>query len=187
MGYISVCSDEVIYNNICIENKTWCSSEDAPCFQYFNNEITREELDSYCEDDGFVCYESQMLREWKAYAGVVQTGNRKGEPMKLQKVQHNSLCVLTTRNPQMIEDDRYCGDVLIQMSAINKALEDVENKDTGEIPMNIRNAPVKQMESLGYHQGYLYPHDFPGHYVEQQYLPDKMLGTKYYIKDENIE
>ena len=71
--------------------------------------------------------------------------------------------------------------------AINRALEDVANKDTGEIPMHIRNAPVEGMEALGYHEGYLYPHDFPGHYVEQQYLPDKMLGTKYYIKDENIE
>jgi len=70
---------------------------------------------------------------------------------------------------------------------INRALEDVENKDTGEIPMHIRNAPVEGMESLGYHQGYLYPHDFPGHYVEQQYLPDEMLGTKYYIKDDTIE
>ena len=70
---------------------------------------------------------------------------------------------------------------------INRALEDVENKDTGEIPMHIRNAPVEGMESLGYHQGYLYPHDFPGHYVEQQYLPDRMIGTKYYIKDETIE
>ena len=71
--------------------------------------------------------------------------------------------------------------------AINRALDDVANKDTGEIPMHIRNAPVEGMEALGYHEGYLYPHDFPGHYVEQQYLPDKMLGTKYYIKDENIE
>ena len=71
--------------------------------------------------------------------------------------------------------------------AINKALEDVEKKDTGQIPMHIRNAPIEGMEALGYHQGYLYPHDFPGHYVEQQYLPDEMLGTKYYIKDENIE
>ena len=70
---------------------------------------------------------------------------------------------------------------------INRALEDVEKQDTGEIPMHIRNAPVEGMESLGYHQGYLYPHDFPGHYVEQQYLPDKMVGTKYYIKDETIE
>lgn len=68
---------------------------------------------------------------------------------------------------------------------INRALEDVKNKDTGEIPMHIRNAPVEGMEALGYHEGYKYPHDYPGHYVEQQYLPDKMLGTKYYVKDEN--
>ena len=70
--------------------------------------------------------------------------------------------------------------------AINKALEDVQNKDTGTIPMHIRNAPIEDMKKLGYHEGYLYPHDFPGHWVEQQYLPDKMVGTKYYIKDENI-
>ncbi len=70
---------------------------------------------------------------------------------------------------------------------IDKALNDVENKDTGEIPMHIRNAPVEKMKELGYSKGYLYPHNFPGHYVEQQYLPDKMLGTKYYIKDENIK
>ena len=69
---------------------------------------------------------------------------------------------------------------------INKALEDVENKDTGTIPMHIRNAPAEGMAKEGYHVGYKYPHDYPGHYVEQQYLPDKMLGTKYYIKDENI-
>ena len=70
---------------------------------------------------------------------------------------------------------------------IDKALEDVENKDTGTIPMHIRNAPVEEMKNFGYSNGYKYPHDFPGHIVEQQYLPDKMLGTKYFIKDENIE
>jgi len=69
-------------------------------------------------------------------------------------------------------------------NAINKALEDVRTKDTGTIPMHIRNAPAKGMEELGYGIGYKYPHDYPGHIVEQQYLPDKMLGTKYYIKDE---
>ncbi len=67
--------------------------------------------------------------------------------------------------------------------AINKALEDVQTKDTGKIPMHIRNAPVEKMKELGYSEGYLYPHDFPGHYVEQQYMPDKMLGTKYYNPD----
>lgn len=71
--------------------------------------------------------------------------------------------------------------------AINKALEDVETKDTGEIPMHIRNAPVSGMKDFGYGEGYKYPHDYPNHQVEQQYLPDKMLGTKYYIKDETID
>lgn len=71
--------------------------------------------------------------------------------------------------------------------AINKALEDVETKDTGEIPMHIRNAPVSGMKDFGYGEGYKYPHDYPNHQVEQQYLPDKILGTKYYIKDETID
>ena len=70
---------------------------------------------------------------------------------------------------------------------INRALEDVANKDTGEIPMHIRNAPAEGMEQFGYGNGYKYPHDYPGHVVEQQYLPDKMLGTKYYIKDDTID
>ena len=70
--------------------------------------------------------------------------------------------------------------------AINKALEDVRTKDTGEIPMHIRNAEIKGMENFGYGEGYKYPHNYPGHVVEQQYLPDKMLGTKYFEKDENI-
>ena len=64
--------------------------------------------------------------------------------------------------------------------AINKALEDVKTKNTGEVPMHIRNAPIEGMRNLGYNEGYLYPHDFPGHYVEQQYLPDEMKDVKYY-------
>ena len=63
--------------------------------------------------------------------------------------------------------------------AINKALEDVSTKDTGEIPMHIRNAPAEGMSEFGYGEGYKYPHNYPGHWVEQQYLPDKMVGTKY--------
>ena len=70
---------------------------------------------------------------------------------------------------------------------IDKALADVANKDTGTIPMHIRNAPAEGMSKEGYGVGYKYPHDYPGHWVEQQYLPDKMLGTKYYVKDENIK
>ena len=72
-------------------------------------------------------------------------------------------------------------------NAINKALEDVQTKDTGEVPMHIRNAVAKGMEQFGYHEGYKYPHDYPGHYVEQQYLPDVMVGTKYYMPDETVK
>ena len=71
--------------------------------------------------------------------------------------------------------------------AIDKALEDVRTKDTGEIPMHIRNAPAEGMSQFGYGVGYKYPHIYPGHVVEQQYLPDKMLGTKCFIKDDTVE
>ena len=70
-------------------------------------------------------------------------------------------------------------------NAINSALEDVKEKNTGIIPMHIRNAPAEGMQKEGYGVGYKYPHAYPHHWVEQQYLPDKMLGTKYYNPDEN--
>lgn len=70
---------------------------------------------------------------------------------------------------------------------IDKALEDVATKDTGTIPMHIRNAPAEGMKSEGYGVGYKYPHDYPMHQVKQQYLPDKMLETKYYIKDDTVK
>ena len=70
-------------------------------------------------------------------------------------------------------------------NAINSALSDVEDVDTGIIPMHIRNAPAKGMEREGYHVGYKYPHDYPNHLVDQQYLPDKIKDVKYYLPDEN--
>lgn len=65
--------------------------------------------------------------------------------------------------------------------AIEKALEDVEKKYTGEVPMHLRNAPVKGMENLGYGVGYKYAHDYPGNIVyDMEYLPPEMKGTQYY-------
>ena len=63
---------------------------------------------------------------------------------------------------------------------INKALDDVKNKYTGEIPMHLRNAPIKEMKNHDYGIGYKYPHDYEGGFVEQQYLPNEMIGTSYY-------
>ena len=70
-------------------------------------------------------------------------------------------------------------------NAINNALEDVKTKDTGEIPMHIRNASHEGMEQFGYHEGYKYPHDYPNDWVKQQYLPDDIKNHKYYKPGDN--
>lgn len=106
IGFYGVCSDDIIYNNIVVEHKPWCSSEDCPCMQFMGGEITRQELEDIVADGGLVCYESQMFHEWKAMAGVYQNGERKGQPMRLSNVSANSLCVLTTRLPDTKEEDR---------------------------------------------------------------------------------
>ena len=61
--------------------------------------------------------------------------------------------------------------------AINEALEKVRQTGNLPVPLHLRNAPTKLMEQLGYHDGYKYPHDYAGNYVEQQYLPDELKGT----------
>ena len=46
------------------------------------------------------------------------------------------------------------------------------------MPLPIRNAPTQLMKDLGYHDGYQYPHDFPGHFTPQQYLPDALVNER---------
>ena len=60
--------------------------------------------------------------------------------------------------------------------AIDKALDLVRRTGNQPVPLHLRNAPTKLMADLGYHDGYLYPHDYPGHYVDQQYMPDALKG-----------
>lgn len=107
IGYDGACSDEVIHHNIVIKHRVWCEydgSDDAgtdrsPCRAYFNGEISRQELDNICSSDGYVCHESQMLRDWRAFAGFVRHGKNAGQPIKIKtNVPPNSLCVLTTRD-----------------------------------------------------------------------------------------
>lgn len=68
--------------------------------------------------------------------------------------------------------------------AIDKAIEDVRNIDVGDIPMYLRNAPISDMKKLGYSNGYKYPHDYEGGYINVEYLPDKIKDKKYYNKKE---
>ena len=106
IGFNGICSERIIRYNIDVEQRTWCCSEDCACFNYLCGDLSRDELETELEDGGFVCYESQMLRDWKAMAGVVQRGERKGQPMRLMNVQPSSLCVLTTREPDSTEAER---------------------------------------------------------------------------------
>ena len=61
---------------------------------------------------------------------------------------------------------------------IDSALELVRRTGNLPVPLPIRNAPTQLMKDLGYHDGYKYPHDYPGHFTEQQYLPDEVAGER---------
>lgn len=63
---------------------------------------------------------------------------------------------------------------------IDAALAEVQNSGNQPVPLPLRNAPTKLMTSLGYHDGYKYPHDFPGHFIEQQYLPDALIDKRFW-------
>ncbi|MGI6588923.1 MAG: replication-associated recombination protein A [Peptococcia bacterium] len=64
--------------------------------------------------------------------------------------------------------------------AIDEALKDVQKGKYGAVPFHLRDAGYPGAEELGHGQGYRYPHDYEGHYVEQDYLPAELQGTKYY-------
>ncbi len=61
---------------------------------------------------------------------------------------------------------------------IDAALELVRGTGNQPVPLPIRNAPTQLMKELGYHDGYKYPHDFPGHFTQQQYLPDDLKDVR---------
>ena len=60
-------------------------------------------------------------------------------------------------------------------------------RQTGDlpVPLHIRNAPTKLMKQLGYHDGYKYAHDYAGNFVDQEFLPDALRGTKFYEPGQN--
>jgi putative ATPase len=62
--------------------------------------------------------------------------------------------------------------------AINQALALVEKTGNLPVPLHLRNAPTKLMDELGYGEGYQYAHDFPNHFVKQQFMPDALQGTQ---------
>lgn len=69
--------------------------------------------------------------------------------------------------------------------AIDSAIAEVKSSGNLPVPLHIRNAPTAMMKQMGYHKGYKYAHDYPRHYVEQQYLPDKLCGERFWNPSDN--
>lgn len=69
--------------------------------------------------------------------------------------------------------------------AVFEALQAVKDQKTMPVPVHLQDAHYKGAAKLGHGQGYLYAHDYPNHYVKQQYLPDGMEGTEFYRPTEN--
>ena len=67
--------------------------------------------------------------------------------------------------------------------AINEAMQVASQTQAESVPMPLRNAPTKLMEELGYHDGYKYSHDFPGHFVDQEYMPEGLKGKVFRHED----
>ena len=64
---------------------------------------------------------------------------------------------------------------------VDAALAKVRETGNLSIPLPLRNAPTKLMAELGYHDGYKYPHDYPGHFTTQQYLPDELKDARFWF------
>ena len=69
--------------------------------------------------------------------------------------------------------------------AIDKALAAAKADQTASVPLYLRNAPTKLMEDLGYADGYKYAHDYPGHFTDLEFLPEKLSGTVFYDPQPN--
>lgn len=70
-------------------------------------------------------------------------------------------------------------------NSIAAALAEVERSGNLPVPLHLRNAPTGLMKKMGYGNNYLYAHDFPGHFVRQQFLPDKIRGMKLWQPADN--
>ena len=69
--------------------------------------------------------------------------------------------------------------------AIDSALAKVRETGDLPVPLHLRNAPTTLMKSMNYGRDYKYPHDFPGNYVKQQYLPDELTDERFWTPGEN--
>ena len=71
--------------------------------------------------------------------------------------------------------------------AIDAAIQLVRSTGNAAVPLHLRNAPTNLMAQLGYHDGYIYPHDYPEHFARQQYMPDTLQGNRFWTPADNAQ
>ncbi|MDD2376855.1 MAG: replication-associated recombination protein A [Clostridia bacterium] len=125
--------------------------------------IARRIVVAASEDVGLANNEALLVA-----TAAMQAVHQIGMPEAQLILSHAALCLANSKKSNSAK------------LAINSAIDDVENIDTGIVPMHIRNAPIVDMEKDGYGVGYKYPHDYEDSFIDQQYLPDKIKDKKYY-------
>ena len=141
VGFSGICSLEVMRYNV--EHRTWCSSDDCFCKQYLDGRLPKRDLDDSFSTGALGCYESTMLQEWIANAGIYQNGENKGKPMRLLKAREGKLAVLSTRKPQAPESERFIFAVFLigNVSVGNEKQESyVEADSQWRITLNAQEA-----------------------------------------------
>ena len=120
VGFCGICSDSVIKYNIKIKNRRWCSNENCACRQYFDEKISRDDLEEILHRNFFICYESVALHDWRFYAGL----DYDGKPRMIRGARIGHLCILTTVEPHMPENSR----MIVAMFIIGKIFEGNEDE-----------------------------------------------------------
>lgn len=123
--------------------------------------IARRLVISASEDIGLANPNALLLAN-AAFDAVMKIGWPEG------RIPLAEACVYLATSPK--SNSAYCG--------INDALQVVKQTGNLPVPLHLRNAPTQLMADLGYSDGYKYSHDYPGHFVVQQYMPDQLVNTR---------
>ena len=155
IGFNGVCSEFMIQYNVGIAHHSWCSSEECACFQHFNGQVSRRELENEMKYQDGICYESLMLERWRADAGFHLNGEKKNEPRKLKNIQLNSLAILTTRLPFSQESERFIFGVFLVDDGFSG-----DNRNAGFVTTNSKfrmYLPLDKAKTLRYWKYYKNP------------------------------
>lgn len=191
IGFMGACSDKMIRYNVQVAQHSWCSDPSCPCCQYLNGEIDGYQLDEQCRDGGFVCYESQMLRDWTAFAGFMLTEGRKEEPKRIRNAQPKSLAILTTRLPDTPEEERVIFGVFLVddldegddraegfVKSMSKYRLELTPDEAGEIKFWKYHANDKNPEKAAWSQGlYRYTDDVEAAQILRDIAAVKKLAS----------